>query len=191
MAISLGHLTSLQHPECKQPEPRKSRIISSNFKSRFQGTLAVRVAPSSQPNDHLLRYSPSPRTGHRVNRSLLEALRVCSSRSRDPRVRRAKQGRATSVPTRSHSSLLRASDSWAFFPPYGTDSHLFPKEKRGPASARACLLLSNAEAAEDPIEQIVRIHRADHLADLIERPTQFQSEQLRRITVQHDGVCAP
>src|SRR5262245_46394518 len=52
-------------------------------------------------------------------------------------------------------------------------------------------LLPDAEAAEDAIEQVVGIHGANHLAEVVERQPNLQRQQLRRLVEQHDGMRAP
>ena len=52
-------------------------------------------------------------------------------------------------------------------------------------------LLPDAKSAEDAIEQIVRVNRADHLSELLQRPAQLQCQQLRRILEQDDAVRSP
>src|SRR5262249_47669144 len=43
---------------------------------------------------------------------------------------------------------------------------------------------SYAEAAEDAVEQVAGVDGADHLAELVERPAQFQGEQFGRVLEQ-------
>src|SRR5687767_14581123 len=49
-------------------------------------------------------------------------------------------------------------------------------------------LLPDTEPAEDPIEQIVRVDRSHHRPKFLERPTQFDGQDLRRVRVEHAAV---
>jgi hypothetical protein len=50
---------------------------------------------------------------------------------------------------------------------------------------------SDAEPAEDSVEQVVRVDRPDHLAELLEGKTQFQRQQLGGLVEQDDVMCVP
>ena len=50
--------------------------------------------------------------------------------------------------------------------------------------SRPARSLADAEPAEDPVEQVVRVHRPDHLPNLIEGEPQFQGKQLGRLVEQ-------
>src|SRR5262245_4413200 len=171
--------TSSSQPLARIRSRFRLRVESSSWRRAL--TSDCRIAPRSPATASRAICDTVRPNGRRASSYSLVTTRVASRRrvAMHPPTASAARRLVFSVNTRhSSSGHYLYMQEFARCQPHTAAIHSLGQPLGG--RRRAKRLLADAKSTEDPVQQVVGVHRSDHFAELIECTAEFERENLCR-----------